>query len=1320
MQRFIGVLLVLTMVFSVLPSNFVYAVNDNIGGGDAGGETGSGSADWKYTSQSAGVRISLYWAEGKLPTGTEEEVKKAEAAAFNNSALRIGKVTHFLNNGINANYTPKYDTALSVYDYMHKDEKFSLMRAGQFGFFHYYTSKESVVASMPDSLKGNADAWKHWIKGKDLDNPDYTNISAITKLLGQEISASDFKSGIYTNPVNKEKKYGQYKLFIEPEISAYVDGKCMYVTLRDMIAMGEHQGYPTLTRLVSNLNLMFEYLANPMFLIDDEQVIKMKANSWEGTTWKKTGSPYMLNYDRSNNASSKAAMEKALKVGGQAYSSMGVGVFSPQRDAALQVKSYKVMKSFVQPIVNSNGSLEYVQVGAEMEMSLGDFLEDMGVIEQSKSTISEYITDRTVATSFGTAYLNDILTSPIKLDLSKFDWTKELPKAGSEKIEATADDIWSYNVAITTRIFLLCDELMKYKEFSDFETVMQMYTLKQEALKTAKTADEKAKYIKDMEDLMKEVMVWLDLDTSNEIHDSLGRIKNGQAKLIERTLKAKNTANFLKGAKYISDTSKIIMEDTMKGTEGVLYLRYFVDPKPQQINIIKTYKGGKVVDTQVVTTEPAATTFKESSGAMTVNIESFTDMREEGYKNADLVKLVTAKNPGSLREMPSKVIKTQKSLKPLAGLEVGEVIFVEWKIDGDVVKVSDTVPEWRLSQYKTSMGYQQKALMSMALKADKGHKASQSYITPSASYDYNSINTNGKVATKGNTPENMKFTDWLHTKALTKGTYVVTHNNANAAVDITGNYNTIKDTTNFGINAASWVTDSKMKSTLAKYDIESSTKSGVKAKSKTLTTALDYAIKNKDTYTHSYAVYKHHTETKWDYFWATRTVKDKDGKAVTEQYKDWYSYEVDVCDCFLETETLKPAYTPASYKLTVAFTDYKPINTDSKALVVKASKKEENGKTALVKQNVKSLLIYPEVPMLFQEDDGKESIVFAAGSSARKLSLVDYHTLTYNVYVKDTSTWSSTATDSKAKSTASAIGLGNLPVANKGGVGNISFDVKKSSSSNDAGELVVKSYALDISDNSLKSSWGNGSYNAKDAHNELLNKFGKFSKGTASENLDIAVPNGKNSTYAGPVVKNNITYKQKSTNAIDHKIVVRGGVVTEVDGKSLSAIKGSNPELYEALEGMKLVGSETVFKTMLSKAGSKLTESNFATLANKARGTKDIKTDAGWYFEDTTVLVVREYVTTYTLPISQFPEKIPMSVKGLETPTNKMNFYNTMSKGYVNLNYTMTSADLGTGLGKVKVYFEHNSRVGGAFGSNKPSYGVGNVSVTDSTFGGGF
>lgn len=61
-KKLLCLLLVLTMCIPTIPTQNVLAYT-NISTGEGGGGAGAGSDDWKYTSATPGVRISIYWAD---------------------------------------------------------------------------------------------------------------------------------------------------------------------------------------------------------------------------------------------------------------------------------------------------------------------------------------------------------------------------------------------------------------------------------------------------------------------------------------------------------------------------------------------------------------------------------------------------------------------------------------------------------------------------------------------------------------------------------------------------------------------------------------------------------------------------------------------------------------------------------------------------------------------------------------------------------------------------------------------------------------------------------------------------------------------------------------------------------------------------------------------------------------------------------------------------------------------------------------------------------------------------------------------------------
>lgn len=1286
LKKIFSVFLILSLVLTILPVNTVFAgKGGNIDGGESGGSTGNGSDSWKYTTQSSGVRLSIYWAKGN-----EESFKDSSLVK------KLGNTTDFIPKGILDNYKVEYYTGKSIFDYMNgSGTSFSYINASKDKFVYKDTS-EKVIADMPDPLSGDAEAWLKWFMGDDYkDNPDFKNIPAITKLCGYEISSEDFASGAYKT--NNGVEYGWYKIFIEPEVFAVIDGNTMIVTLRDMIKLGETKNY-THKKIVNELNLVYEHLANPMYLKDQETAaLNMYANSYSGKA-------YEVEYDINNRINSIAEIVKQLGKTGKIYKSMGVGTINPQR---LNNDRVKVIAAYVKADIQNDGTVGYTQVGAA------------GTSYIDRSNLESFLaSDVVTVPQYGSAYLNDIITSPIDLtqksSVKNVKWDGELPENISTKaeIEPNAEDIWSYAFNLKVRlIYAIENGVIAKTDFDAYLDLLDEYDELSDKLKSANAADKEVIRAQ-MQLVFTEALTLFGFDDAYSYYKDLAKKPETAKRFLQYVLDIADASGLYSKATYIKDAEDIKLESVLKkGEDGVIYLRYIIQPYPAQKNYLETYKNGEFISRVEVSEQKLVSSQKVAEdGTIKVDVKQLNDLsKKKGYTEVKLVKWVTAKGLPLLKKFPtdSQAVKKGTTLTGISDMDIEENVYVIWRIDKKTpVDGELNVPEWRLSKYDTDMKYSDYASMSLKLTQDAGHKAYWSTLSPSGNYNYDTVNPNGKITTTANTPSNMKYSDWLHSKTKTKGSYSISHSNPNINVDVAGILNAIKSTELTGINIASWTVSTSDKGTLADYDLSTGLKSTFKDKenpSISKTDTLSYSIKNKDTYTHNYGYYSHYTV-----YVADSNPKDK--------IDDSYSY--DVCNCTTIPETPSASYVSADYKIRVILDRYKATSNNSEALKVKAAKTEDNGKTTIAKQNSSSLTIYPEVPMLFSNDSDKDSIFFTVGTQSRKITLVDYHTLDYTAYV-DATVSGTQLTDSRAKSKAKAIGLGGNPVFAKGTPLQVSYKVNESKNSKNAGLLTVKSYALDIDDDSLKSTWGNSDYSSKAAHTSLLNSFNNFGSGTATENLEIAVPNGSNVAYTGALVKNKLSYKEKDNATVKHTLIVRGGVLTEVDGKSVASIKANNKELYEALVGMKLVGAkdDTVLKTLVDSEGDKLTESTFATLANKERGVSDIATGKGWYYEDTTTLVVMEYITTYELPISMFTDKIPMTVKGLETPVDKNKFFNVMSKGYNTLNYTMTSKSI-SGLGTVKVYFEYNSRTDSAYGAKEPAYGVSNTTVNDSTFGG--
>ena len=284
--------------------------------------------------------------------------------------------------------------------------------------------------------------------------------------------------------------------------------------------------------------------------------------------------------------------------------------------------------------------------------------------------------------------------------------------------------------------------------------------------------------------------------------------------------------------------------------------------------------------------------------------------------------------------------------------------------------------------------------------------------------------------------------------------------------------------------------------------------------------------------------------------------------------------------------------------------------------------------------------------------------------------------------------------------------------------------------------------------------------------------------GTTTE-FEGGVKTVKSNPYKLVTYKNggNIKVADGSNGAavvFEHELVVRGGYLIGVrmdkhnGSKELIAIDvlkskaeadpfSDYASFYNALIGMNLYDKDnkkdnTVFKGFLHKPNDSqtLNEGVYATKLEGAR-TKNypslstpsyakINDGDKWYSEDTTVLVVREYVSNFEVPSISISDKLPMTITGaekLKTPANKNEFFKELGKGYLYLNYTLNlpisdNAELGKNINATFTYTsfptdlidtQNYSKTGDntgldntrKFGEQGTNYLVPNVSITDTT-----
>lgn len=1257
-KKIVSILLLVAMLITSLPIGTVYAGNnDSL---PSNPSVGQGSSDWKYAEDWEGIRVSLYWAE------SEEHFKR------NENVVQIGETKDFSKTG------PRYKvdeyTTYSIYRYMNGDNegrgKSYDPELNKFNPYYYVDKDDSsVVSNLPPVWNGTKAQWDNWIEGNN-----YKNIEEISRLLGERVTAEDFMSGDLVVDGYQVKSKGSYKLFIEPIIYPTVAGKGMVLTLRDAIRWEEafnrgeikppsmigSSGNPYTPSLTMNLLPIFEYVANSQFLIEDEPAISMTANSSNYRVDGSTGS-----------SARREEVRKEIKKGGKIYSSLGVGVFTspnivPGNEANLVITYVKIIG------INPDGSIKYEQIRSEV---LPAELDENGRVMNIEEVVE---------IEEGTAYLNDIIVSPKDLTESgNVIWEKVLPEGIGIAIEPNSNDVWRYNLGKLTDIYKNLLSNMSSEVYSEHQSVVnRLDEIIRKGVNATKLEIQEMSTI--MLELEKASVSFGELRTQTRIINKAIEIKDlddvildtEQPLEIEVDITIGNNNSISTFTEYIEEKQAKSGSGTIEVKRSVGYLRYIVYGVRKEIIFEEMYKDGVLIDTTI---KEKDIPLVEISPGLVSDEVAMTDKTSEGFS---FVEYKTAKE--LLNTMPSSPIKQGSVYEIIKGMDVDENVYVRWRKDITTAAPSgDVVQEWRLSKLVDSLGYENQAYMGLQLFRSRGHAGQ--WLTPSGSYSYKTLNPNGQV-TVDNSPSNMKYLDWLHSKALTKGSYSVTLGNPRVYVDITGNVNYIKSSQLSGYKAATWVNSSGDRAGLQAYDIASADKGTIYSGSPSINkqTTLKYGIENIHRYIHTYSVYDH-------YFNGVRMV----------------------CDCYSQSGIARPTYETADYNINVVFDRHSTVNTDSRLYKLNTPiEKVENGKTTLSKQEGNVLNVYPEVPMLFENNDGVESIKFVVGEQPRKVQPVSFHKMEYEANVKLTTVGMSVATSSQAKQTANVSGIGNKPVIHKGSGLTITSEVKKSSTSNERGHLVVKTFALDLAD-SVKNSWGNGGYNPSIVNNNFLSLFGKVEGGKwvfqaeATEKLEIG------NTYTGPVVKNGVKYTEKSKNEKTHTLTLRGGTLTHVNGTPINTVKANNPTLYEALEGMKLVGSKesTVLSTFEHQTGKALTENSFKDLAKTARnGVDNLEVGKGWYSEDSTVLVVKEYTTVLEIPTTGFTDKIPMTVKGLETPVNKMQFYTKIEKGHSIVRYSIKGSSLVS-----ESYFEYNSKIGDKFGNKEVNYGVPNVSISDTT-----
>ena len=356
-------------------------------------------------------------------------------------------------------------------------------------------------------------------------------------------------------------------------------------------------------------------------------------------------------------------------------------------------------------------------------------------------------------------------------------------------------------------------------------------------------------------------------------------------------------------------------------------------------------------------------------------------------------------------------------------------------------------------------------------------------------------------------------------------------------------------------------------------------------------------------------------------------------------------------------------------------------------------------------QDTQVIKVNPEVSMVVDDRNGNSTPTISAGDYLRDIKPVHYNSVNFeNVEITPKVDGMSTATDTSAKALASKLGVPNNDVIYKGASTSVNFEAKKPQS-----EIVLRTFALDIGSTALKTQWGNGTYSTDAIRDEFLGRYAtKESDGTWSIKVNSKGNYVINSKDEGGVNENK-TIKQKKYEVKEHTLVVRGGTLISVDGqKDFSKLDG---ELVKALNRMEISTKrgENVFTAFEYNKGEVIKEQKAIDIINKARDIKDLSSGKPWYYEDTTQLVVREYITTYDVPSYMYVDKIPQEIKGIATPMDKSKYFKDSPAGkggftgYAKYRITLKDA-----------WMEYNSSEASPFGGKHAKlYSVPNVSVVD-------
>ena len=1023
--------------------------------------------------------------------------------------------------------------------------------------------------------------------------------------------------------------------------------------------------------------------------------------------------------------------------------------------------------------VDEDGTVHYSKAADTVSHGLApdDFILD----EQGNLTVHPKI-KYLETTEMGTAILNDIFTTPYDLTISQDTKWLDTPLITDVTISNSANILGETNEDIKSQLEPTAQDVAGYLFgiVTGSETFIDDY---HKNLNIEITTNDDGS-LKTIDDILADVET-LFLNTSDTLASANEKLrilepkKNGgkyKAYKIIESVEFETTYDVGVGKVVENDIEKIdftIEDDSWELLYGVttpantLVLRYILIPDAKQINIIEVVKADGTKEYYNGGVQP----LHRDVDTVTIqdpNLDNFTFEDEpelvEWVTNSEYPIITVINGNLPAKSEGGKEGTTQDDITDYPDDPLVHNLYVKWVIEEPAPEIPGKleVPEWRLSKYWEGYadmnGTEGVPTTTVGMSLSPSFSCHGSTSLTSKDWDYYAINPNGDKDNESNhAPSNLKLYNWLHSESIKSDeTRHISISNYNVTVHMSANVNAIKSTDTAGLNAAKWLDNSVKNSegTFAldtDYSVTQSYKNGTSTQDYIKNTDLTVGVYNKDTYVNKYNKSGSRSYTKSD--------GSKGRKHV----------------CIATSKNLTPgtaSYTSGTIAgLEIKFNRY---NQEANNSLYKTNPevKNNNGFTSLKYQLNETLNIYPEYGMLFTDDTQKDTIKWMVGDEVRKINPVVYQTLEHKVYVVPNSTGSSVATDTRALTQAKTIGEQGKQIIYKGAAVNTAFQLYKSDKKDGVALMTAKTYALDFKSgshysqfNGSGSAWGNN-YNSYDEHSALLTNITSSNKAAVTSKLLVDSPAFNSLDYTGAEKRStsnpykiiNYTSNNSKLQVVDggkavvfeHELIVRGGHLIgikyndrtggDLQPTSITSLKAKDEALYNAILGMGLYVADnnkdnTVFKVFEHKDGDKLTEASYASLLASTRQSLDgiatpdyaaIKNGDKWYSEDTTVLVIKEYVSNFEVPSISVSDKLSMTVNGLNTPANKAQFFNVMGKGHTYLKYSLnvtppSVANLGST--KVEAYFEYSSFGGDNLnnGIQKTDYVVPNVSITDTT-----